>query len=177
MMTAITTTTEVARPPEEVFAYVTDPARFAEWQQGVISGHMDSHQPHTVGAKCMTTRRIGGADRLVTSEVTHVDPPRSWGVRGLDGPIRASVGVTVTPVNDGQSARIEIELDFTGHGIGKLLVPLIVRPNARKEMSANIARLKQQVELNNADRKQARTTAQATAGSLPTGTAGPDAHE
>jgi uncharacterized protein YndB with AHSA1/START domain len=143
----------VARPPEEVFAYATDPARFAEWQQGVISGHMDGHEPHTVGDKCMTTRRIGGADRLVTSEVTHVDPPRSWGVRGLDGPIRASVGVTVTPVNDGLSSRIEIELDFTGHGIGKLLVPLIVRPNARKEMSANIARLKQQLELNNADRK------------------------
>jgi hypothetical protein len=37
---------------------------------------------------------------------------------------------------------------FAGHGIGKLLVPLVVRPNARKEMSANIARLKQQLERN-----------------------------
>jgi uncharacterized protein YndB with AHSA1/START domain len=147
-MTPITTATEVARPPEEVFAYATDPARFAEWQQGVIDGHMDGHGPHIVGDKCITTRRIGGADRLVTSEVTHIDPPRSWGVRGLDGPIRATVDVTVAPVDDGQSSRIQIELDFAGHGIGKLLVPLVVRPNARKEMSANIARLKQQLERN-----------------------------
>jgi uncharacterized protein YndB with AHSA1/START domain len=145
-MAAITTTGEVARPSEEVFAYATDPARFAEWQQGVINGHMDGHEPHTVGDKCTTTRRIGRTERLVTSEVTHTDPPRSWGVRGLDGPIRATVEVTITPINDGRCSRVRIDLDFAGHGIGKLLVPLIVRRNARKEMSANIARLKQQLE-------------------------------
>jgi uncharacterized protein YndB with AHSA1/START domain len=37
-MAPITTTTEVARPPQEVFAYVTDPTRFVEWQQNVVSG-------------------------------------------------------------------------------------------------------------------------------------------
>jgi hypothetical protein len=35
---------------------------------------------------------------------------------------------------------------FTGHGIGKLLVPLVVRPRARKEMPANLERLKQRLE-------------------------------
>lgn len=37
-MAPITTTTEVARPPAEVFAYVTDPSRFVEWQRNVVSG-------------------------------------------------------------------------------------------------------------------------------------------
>jgi hypothetical protein len=35
----------------------------------------------------MTTRRIGGAEREVTSQVSKLDPPRAWGVRGIDGPI------------------------------------------------------------------------------------------
>jgi hypothetical protein len=41
---------------------------------------------------------------------------------------------------------VKIELDFTGHGIGKLLVPLFVRPSARNEMRENLNRLKQRLE-------------------------------
>lgn len=145
-MAPIKTTTEVARPPQEVFAYVTDPTRFGEWQEGVVSGHIEGSEPHSVGDKCLTTRRIGGTERLVTSEVTHIDPPRGWGVRGVDGPVRATVDVSVTPLNEGQQSRVTIDLAFTGRGIGKLLVPLVVRRSARKEMPANLERLKQHLE-------------------------------
>jgi hypothetical protein len=55
------------------------------------------------------------------------------------------VHVTVDPLTDDQ-ARVTIELDFTGHGIGKLLVPLAGRPQARHEMPENLQRLKQQLE-------------------------------
>ncbi len=27
---------EIARPPDEVFSYVTDPSRFTEWQADVV---------------------------------------------------------------------------------------------------------------------------------------------
>lgn len=145
-MAPIIATTEVDRPPHEVFAYVTDPARFAEWQQGVISGHVDGAGPPAVGDRCVTTRRIGGADRVVTSQITRLQAPTRWGVRGVDGPVRATVDVTVTPLNEGDRSRVSIELDFTGHGIGRLLVPLVVRPGARREMAANAARLKQRLE-------------------------------
>jgi uncharacterized protein YndB with AHSA1/START domain len=80
-MTAIVSTTEVERPAAEVFAYATDPTRFSEWQKGVVDGHIDRPGPPTVGARCLTTRRIGGPERPSTSQVTHVDPPRAWGVR------------------------------------------------------------------------------------------------
>jgi uncharacterized protein YndB with AHSA1/START domain len=138
--------TEVARPPAEVFAYVTDPTRFVEWQQGVLSGHMDGDGPHCVGDICRTTRQIGGSERLVTSEITHIDPPKTWGVRAIDGPVGAIVDVAVTPLNEGQRSQVTIELDFTGHGIGKLLVPLVVRRSARKEMPANLDKLERRLE-------------------------------
>jgi hypothetical protein len=129
-----------------VFDYVTDPTRFGEWQQGVVGGHIDGDGPPSVGDKCFTTRRIGGSERLVTSLITRNDPPTAWGVRGVDGPIRATVDVTVAPVNDGHRSRVTITLDFAGQGIGKLLVPLMVRRSARKEMPANLDRLKQRLE-------------------------------
>ena len=53
--------------------------------------------------------------------------------------------VTVEPVTDLRS-RLTIAVDFGGHGIGKVLVPLVVRREARKEMPANLAALKQRLE-------------------------------
>jgi uncharacterized protein YndB with AHSA1/START domain len=148
-MPPIVTTAEIGRPAAEVFAYATDPARFSEWQKGVVDGHMDSPgsgtQAPAVGAKCVTTRRIGGASRPATAELVHIDPPRTWGVRGIDGPIRAAVDVLVEPVT-GSRSRLTISVDFTGHGIGKILVPLMVRPEARKEMPDNMTALKQRME-------------------------------
>jgi uncharacterized protein YndB with AHSA1/START domain len=148
-MPPIVTSAEIERPAAEVFAYATDPTRFSEWQKGVVDGHMDSPgsgtQAPAVGAMCVTTRRIGGASRPATAELVHIDPPRTWGVRGIDGPIRAAVDVLVEPVT-GSRSRLTISVDFTGHGIGKILVPLMVRPEARKEMPDNMTALKQRIE-------------------------------
>jgi len=148
-MPPIITTAEIDRPAAQVFAAATDPALFPQWQKGVEDGHMegpaDGAQVPAVGAKCVTTRRIGGASRPAISELTHIDPPKTWGVRGTDGPIRATVEVLVEPVTSVRS-RLTISVDFAGHGIGKLLVPLMVRREARKEMPENIAALKRLIE-------------------------------
>jgi hypothetical protein len=37
-------------------------------------------------------------------------------------------------------------VDFTGHGIGKVLVPLVVRRQAARENPENMRRLKQRLE-------------------------------
>ena len=110
-----------------------------------MDGSADGTQTPAVGARCVTTRRIGGASLPSTSELVHIDPPRTWGVRGTDGPIRAAVDVLVEPVT-GSRSRLTISVDFTGHGIGKILVPPMVRREARKEMPANMAALKQNME-------------------------------
>lgn len=144
-MPPITTSTEVGRPAEDVFAYATDPTRFSEWQQGVVDGRMDHSGVPSVGTHCLTTRRIGGANRSSTSEVVRINPPTAWGVRGIDGPIRAIVDLTVEPLTADRS-RLTIAVDFEGHGIGKLLVPLVVRREARKEMPSNLAELKRRLE-------------------------------
>src|SRR5262249_465814 len=99
-MAPISTTTEIDRPAHEALAYVSDPARFVDWQRGVVSGHMDGDGPHGVGDRCLTTRRIGFAERQITSEVTHIDPPRTWGIRSIGGAIRAIVNVTVSPLSE-----------------------------------------------------------------------------
>jgi uncharacterized protein YndB with AHSA1/START domain len=144
-MAPITASTEVARPAEDVFAYVIDPSTMSEWQQGALRGHMDG--PTTrVGSRCTTVRRIGGREREVVTEITEYDPPRRWADRGVSGPIRARVAVTVVPLAGAARSKVTIEVDFTGHGIGRLLVPLVVRRQAAGEMPDNMRRLKQRLE-------------------------------
>jgi hypothetical protein len=140
-----TVSVEVERPAGEVFAYATDPTKFHTWQDGVVSGSMESHGAPAVGDHCRTTRRIGGTQRPATSELVRLDPPRAWSVQGIDGPIRAHVDVDVQPLG-AERSRITISVDFEGRGVGKVLVPLIVRRQARAEMPKNIARLKRRVE-------------------------------
>ena len=145
-MAPLTTSIEIAQSQAEVFSYVTDPSKFSEWQDGVVDGSVEGGREPVVGSKCLTTRRIGGRERRVTSEITKLDPPTSWSVRGIDGPIRATVDVTVEPVNESARSRVTIALDFEAHGIGKLLVPLIVRRQARDEMPVNVDCLKKRLE-------------------------------
>lgn len=144
-MAPIVTSIEVGRSVEEAFAYVIDPATMPEWQEGCLRGRMDSG-PTRVGSRCMTVRKIGGREREVTTEITEYDPPRRWADRGIEGPIRAVVVVTAEPLDGGSRSRVTIALDFTGHGIGRALVPLVVRRQAAREMPENMRRLKERIE-------------------------------
>ena len=144
-MALIESGVDIARPPEDVFSYVTDPSRFGEWQSGVVSGHIEGDGPTQVGSRCVMTRRVGGMVRTSVSEVTQVNPPLAWAVHGLDGPVRADVSVTVDSVNGGAGSHVTIRLDFRGHGAGAFLLPLVIR-QARKEVPRSCRNLKRRLE-------------------------------
>jgi hypothetical protein len=131
-MPPIVETIEIASPPEVVFAYATDPAYFADWQQGVVRAEAVGTGPAAVGERCRTTRQIGGTERVSTQEITELAPPRRWAVRGIDGPIRANVGVTIEPLADGERSRVTVSIDLEGHGVGRMLVPAIRREVAKQ---------------------------------------------
>jgi uncharacterized protein YndB with AHSA1/START domain len=135
-MAAIISGIDIARPPGEVFSYVTDPPRFAEWQAGVVSG------APAPGTRSVVTRHVGGSDRAFTSEITEIDPPRSWAVRGIDGPVRAAV---VEPRQDGRASHVAISVDFSDHGLGKVLLPGVLR-RAQKEAPQNWKRLQERLK-------------------------------
>jgi uncharacterized protein YndB with AHSA1/START domain len=145
-MAPIVESIEIARRPEDVFSYMTNPTHLPDWQESAVSVRREGDSPLAVGSRVVVTRRVGGREREMSSEVTELSPPSSWSVRGLDGPVRGIAKGRVEPLGDGERSRVTIELDFEGHGIGKLLVPLVARPQARKEMPRNQQRLKELLE-------------------------------
>jgi uncharacterized protein YndB with AHSA1/START domain len=118
-MPPIVSTIDIDRPPAEVFAFVTDPARFPQWQKDVMRVDVSGDGRFT------TTRRIGRTERTMTQVVTDDSPPHTWSARGVDGPIRPAASVTVEPAGTG--SRVTFSLDFEGRGIGVPLLPLVRR--------------------------------------------------
>jgi uncharacterized protein YndB with AHSA1/START domain len=145
-MAPIVTTVEISRTPDDVFAYVTDPSHLPEWQASAVSVQHDT--PVRVGSHVVVTRQAGPRKMPMKVEVAELEPPRRWAIRGIDGPVRGNVKGRIEPLDDGKRSRVTIELDFQGHGIGKLLVPLVVRRQAEREMPENAKTLKQLLESN-----------------------------
>jgi len=141
---AIVASTDIGRSPGEVFAYAVDPANLAKWQENVVSA---SHEGALgVGARIVTVRRLGKREQAMTLEMTRYDAPHGWSLRGIDGPVRALVDTRIEALDDGARSRITVELDFEGHGIGKVLVPLLVRPESRKGLPRNLELLRSRLE-------------------------------
>lgn len=144
-MTAIVETIDIARRPEDVFAFATDFSHFPQWQAGVMSVRRKGPAPPAVGSKATVVRSAGPRKLSRTEEITQLDPPRTWTVRGVGGPLTAIAKGTIEPLDDGERSRVTIALDFEGHGIGTGLLPLI-RRQARRQLPRNEQRLKELLE-------------------------------
>jgi uncharacterized membrane protein len=142
-MAPITASIEIDRAPEDVFAYLDDLSRHTEWQEQLREVRVETEGPTRVGTRFRQKRKVPGSVQKMTYEITEHDPPRSASWRGLDGAIRAFGTVSVSPADGG--SRVLLQLDFEGHGLGKLLLPL-VRSQARKQVPQDQQRLKARLE-------------------------------
>ncbi|RPF36616.1 SRPBCC family protein [Streptomyces sp. TLI_185] len=145
-MSAIHEEFDVDCRPEDAWAYIIDPSHMPEWQLSAVATEQLDDRPFGLGSRVRVTRHIGRRDIPMTMECTQYEPQRSWTVRGIDGPIRGNFHGEITPLDDGRRTHVTMDLDFEGHGIGKVLLPLVVRPQVRKEMPRNEQLLKDKLE-------------------------------
>lgn len=145
MARPISATIDIAQAPEAVFEYATDPARFPEWQDGVVEAHPDAT---TAGdyATFTTTRRVGPRKLVTRQAVVTCSKPNVWAVEGIDGPVRANVTLTINGLDGGAGSRVALQFRYVGRGIGRILVPLVVRPGTRSAAPRALRALKTRME-------------------------------
>ncbi len=145
-MAEIVESIEISRRPEDVFSYVADPSHHPEWIESVVSAPREGDAPLVLGSRVLATRRVGPWKLRYTEEMIALHPPRSWANRGVGGiPVIAVANGTVEPLDDGKRSRVTIACEFQGHGIGKLLVPLLARRLA-KQLPRDERKLKEVLE-------------------------------
>jgi uncharacterized membrane protein len=144
-MAQIVDSIEINRTPEDVFAYFDELGKHGEWQEQIISVHVETDGPTRVGSRATDKRRLPGGTRDISYEITEHVPPRKTSFRGVNGPIRPLGTVTVEPLEGGARSKLTLEFELKGRGLGVLFAPL-ARANARKEIPKSHQRLKEILE-------------------------------
>ena len=78
--------TFIARPPQEVFDFVSDLSNRPQWDKEVISAEWTSESPIRAGSTYEVVTGFLGRKIQIAVEITGWDPPKSWGVKALSGP-------------------------------------------------------------------------------------------
>lgn len=84
-MAPIVATTDIARSPDVVFAYVTDPTKLSEWQESVVRAE-SSEAPARAGTKARVTRRVGKREMTMSAELTNLSPRQAGTCEVLTAP-------------------------------------------------------------------------------------------
>ncbi len=133
----------INRPIEEVFDFVTDPAKRSQWQSATLEVRQTSEGPMGVGATMRLVIRIAGRQRKLTMEVTEYEPNRKYSAKSTSGPFPVQGSYTFESVNGGT------RLTFVGEaqlgGFLKLIEPL-VRRRQQKRYEADYGKLKELLE-------------------------------
>jgi uncharacterized protein YndB with AHSA1/START domain len=75
---------EIARSPEDVFAFVTDPAKLSRWQDAAVMQLTPG--PLGAGTRLREVHKVLGRRREEITEVVAFEPPRLFAMRVVDGP-------------------------------------------------------------------------------------------
>ena len=78
---------EISRSPDDVFAYVSDPATGREWQGEIISTKVELDQSVRLGTRWVDTRKSRAGRYKVSYEVTEFNPPCRTAFKNLGGPL------------------------------------------------------------------------------------------
>jgi uncharacterized protein YndB with AHSA1/START domain len=125
-MASFSSTLEIDRPPEAVYAYATDPTKFPEWQPDVVGVAWEGAGGR-VGSRFTTQRKVPGGMQSYTQEVIEQTPFRGWAVKGVAGMLRPNASVTVEPISDGMRSRVTFTLSYEASGAGRLILPFVER--------------------------------------------------
>jgi uncharacterized protein YndB with AHSA1/START domain len=134
-------TIEIARSPEEVFAYLTDVSNVPRWQNTAISARADGGL--RLGTHVHERREFQG--RVVEAElqVSAYDPPHRFGLTSLRAPVSYEIHHSFRASNGG--TRLDVEVDFKVGALMRVAVKAFLKP-AEREFRKDFERLKQILE-------------------------------
>jgi carbon monoxide dehydrogenase subunit G len=138
-------TTVVARPIEEVFAFLANGENDVKFSPRVQEIRKITDGPIGVGTRFASTVKDAGMTTKREFELTEfVAPTRiRWAERSKNAVTAPTGGYDLAP--DGDGTRVTIFNELEGHGFGKLVVGLALR-SARKGADEFAASIKRAIE-------------------------------
>jgi uncharacterized protein YndB with AHSA1/START domain len=133
----------IARPRDEVFAFVADARNRPQWDESVDSEELTSPEPIGVGSTVRTKFRSMGRPYEYTWEIIEHEPPRHMKVESTSGPFPTTLAFQFSDQDGGTL----VEASVTGRpsGLMGLLQPMVAR-TTQKNLERAYPRLKRLLE-------------------------------
>lgn len=134
-------TIDIARPPEEVFALLTDVNRLPEWQSSAVSAAADG----TVGVGTVITvqRSLMGRESETKDEVITYEPPQRFDVTSRTAPVKYDIHHSLEAAGGGTRLRVSVDVKV-GMMVRIAAQPLLKA--AERELRGDFERLRELLE-------------------------------
>jgi uncharacterized membrane protein len=139
---------EIGAPPEEVWAFVDEPARYLHFMSGVTRWEVTGTTPTGLGARFRMLMHVGSAEVGGLVEVVEYDPPcdMAWvSVVGIDQ--RGRWRLRTDPSRPGRThVELRISYGVAGSGLFGWIAEKVAAPTVRGHLRRSLQQLKRQVE-------------------------------
>jgi carbon monoxide dehydrogenase subunit G len=133
----------IARPPAEVFGFITDPANAPRVSPSIQKMERISDGPTGVGTRYRETRVMNGKPAQAELQVTRFEPPTTYAVQNETEGIKTVYTYTLTPQVAG--TRVQLVAELHAVGLKKAMLP-IVAGILKKEDGDHLKHLKTAME-------------------------------
>lgn len=122
----------IARPPQQVFDFITDPAKIPVWDASIVAAEQIGSGPVGLGTRVRGTSKVMGRHFDWVTEQTVLEPPTRSVFRSVEGPLTFTVTITLEPAEGGARLTYRIDADPGLGGVfGRLADPFIEKAQAR----------------------------------------------
>ena len=133
----------IARPADEVAAYMFDPTNDPAWIGGISEAEPLGPIPVRVGSHVRRRATFLGRRIDYVMEVVALDPGRRLSMHAVEAPMPMDVTYEVEPSTDGAIARVRVQGD--AGGLYRVAGPLISAQVSRS-ISGDVERLRKLLE-------------------------------
>jgi len=142
-MTGFNMSEWVARPPKEVFDFISASENAPKIVQSVTNMVKLTEGPPRVGTRYRETRLMSGKEQQAELEIVEFEPTQKYAMQNVTSGIQTVYRYNFQPERDG--TRIDLVCEVKAKGINKLMLPLVVSI-LKKEDGDHLQRVKKVLE-------------------------------
>ena len=133
----------IARPPKEVFDFITTSDNASKVVSSVTSMTKLTEGPIRVGTRYRETRVMNGKEHRADLEVVSFEPNQTYAMKNVTDGIETVYRYNFQPESNG--TRVDLVCDVKASGLKKLMLPMVVSI-LKKEDGDHLQRLKKAIE-------------------------------
>jgi len=144
-MIIINISTNIYRPVQQVFDFISKPENDFQWQYGTLETARLPEDVNNTGIHYRSIGHLMGRRNLSTFEVVEFEPNKKYRIKSLSGPLHSQTSYAFETVNSTTKVNVSIQASVADfHQTDERLL----EKNLRKQLKENLALLKGLLEAN-----------------------------